>query len=304
MNIHKTLITCFSIIVLLTVFIFLTQAPPTGQQSSIEVVRVGILPDEKKDVLKLRFSSLLDYLSDETGLVFHLVVPDSYEHLLRLFADREVDLAYFGGLTFVRALTHYDASPLVMRDVDTRFTSYFIVKNDGPLRNCTNLACSELGGQVFSFGPKLSTSGHLMPRNFLLTKWGIKPETIFNNVLYSSSHDQTAYNVRDDKVDIGVLNSEIFRSMRSDGRLKLGDLRIIWVTPPYSNYVWAVNKNLDDRLQTKFRDAFLKLDITNTSDDKILSSVGATGFLPAGISEFMPLMDIAKSLDLLSKATP
>jgi phosphonate transport system substrate-binding protein len=82
-------------------------------------------------------------------------------------------------LTFVKAQTFLYAQPLVMRGVDTRFTTYFVTRADGPLRDCDNLVCDALAGKVFSFEPKLSTSGHLMPRHFLKAEKRIEPESFF-----------------------------------------------------------------------------------------------------------------------------
>ena len=201
-----------------TVFvIFLLQSPSSQKRHDI---RVGVLPDVAESALHKRYSNLLDHLSQETGLKLQLVTPNSYQHLLRLFADREIEMAYFGGLTFVRSQSFYDARPLVMRQIDTQFTSYFVVRANGPLQDCDDLSCETLAGKVLSFGSKLSTSGHLMPRHFLKTVLEIDPETYFGMVRYSGAHDQTALMVRDGEADIGVLNSEIFRSMQKEGRLK------------------------------------------------------------------------------------
>ena len=191
-----------------------------------------------------------------------------------------------------------------MREVDTRFTSYFVVRGDGPLRNCDALTCDELAGRVVAFGSKLSTSGHLMPRYFLKSEKGIEPESYFGEVRYTGAHDTTAYRTRDGDVDLGVVNAEIFESMLGDGRLKQGDLRILWETPPYPNYVWAMSSQLEERLRTKLRDAFLMLEIGNEDHARILSLMGTTYFLPAGTVDFVPLQKVADSLGMLTRPQP
>ena len=295
----KTLFVIISAIAIGTAVVFVIQPSRYKQPSRIEIVRVGVLPDEDEAALKLRYSPLLEHMARETGLKYQLVVPASYADMLRIFADKELEIAYLGGLTFVKAQIFHHARPLVMRDVDTRFTTYFVTRADGPLRDCESLKCEALAGKVLSFGSKLSTSGHLMPRHFLKLERRIEPESYFGEVRYSGAHDKTIYQARDGEVDLGAVNAEIFRTMRRDGRLKQDDLRIIWETPPYPDYVWAINGTLTKELRTRLRNAFLMLEMGDKEHARILAAMGTHGFLPAGTAEFAPLKKIAQSLGLL-----
>lgn len=277
--------------------VFLASRPGSEGDLTPAVIRVGVLPDMDREELLRRYKPLLDHLSAETGFAFELATPESYDELVKLFRDGAVDLAYFGGLTFVRAHVFHGAQPLVMRDVDTRFTSYFLARPG-------NLA-SGLGdfkGRIFSFGSRLSTSGHLMPRQFLKTNKEIEPEAFFGEVRYSGAHDKTAYWVRDGEVDLGVANSEIIKAMHRDGRLKKGDLRVLWETPPYPDYVWAVRRGVNETIMSRLRDAFLSLEVGNRDHAGILLLMGAGSFLPAGVNDFMSLKLIAESLGLLEPA--
>ncbi len=258
------------------------------------VLRVGILPDVSVDNIQQRYDPLLEYLSAETGIEHKLVVPENYADLIRQFHEQKVDLAYFGGFTYVKAHTYSNARPLVMRKIDTRFTSLFLVRGDD-----SALQLADFKDKKFSFGSELSTSGHLMPRHFLQVEMQIVPEQFFSEVHYSGAHDKTAYLVRDGKVDLGVANAQIILAMIRDGRLKKADIRILWQTPPYPDYVWAVHDDLDENVKTQLRNAFLKLDKSNIYHKKILFQLGASYFLPAAASDFTRLKMVAESLELL-----
>lgn len=183
----------------------------------LEKLRIGVLPDESAEALRQRYRLLFEYLEHEAGLTSELVLPADYNDLLTKFGKGEVDIAYFGGMTFVKARAAHGAVPLVMRDVDSRFTSVLLVPGAGPFEKLDDLKDTR-----FSFGSRLSTSGHLMPRHFLETEYGIVPEEYFSDVRYSGKHDLTAYRVRDQKVDAGIANSEIVRKMQADGRHPAG----------------------------------------------------------------------------------
>ena len=258
------------------------------------VLRVSVLPDESPEVLRKRYAPLLKHLSETIGIDTQLILPSDYQELARLFRHGEIELAYFGGFTFVQAAIDSDAEPLVMRDIDTRFVSYFFAKPNEDKKQL-----SDFEGMRFSFGSQLSTSGHLMPRHFMKSELQIEPEKFFSTVDYSGSHDKTAFLVRDGNADLGVANSVIIRKMIADGRLGDNELQIVWETPPYVDYVWAVQKKLDETIKKNLRDAFLGLDPSKLNHKTILTSVGAGSFLPAGNRDFQSLKTTATNLGML-----
>jgi len=258
------------------------------------LLRIGVLPDETPTVLHFRYAPLLERLTERTGIETKLIIPSNYKQMLGLFADDEIDLAYFGGLTYVQAEVDASAQPLVMREIDTRFTSWFIVRGD-----MAQLELDDFKGKKLTFGSRLSTSGHLMPRHFLHQQWGIEPESFFADVGYSGAHDTSALLVRDGKFDLGAVNATIVEEMINAGRIKADDLKIIWETPPYPNYVWATHEYLHDDLKNQLRQAFLNLDPENPDDRRILQGLNAKKFLPASAGDFSMLGQIAERLDLM-----
>ena len=259
----------------------------------IAVLRIGVLPDQNAEALQQRYTPLFEYLARELGIPYEFIASESYEELVEQFVAGRVDLAYFGGLTFLKAHEVGRAEPLVMRDVDAKFISCFLVRTDSSAADV-----DDFRGKVFSFGSAISTSGHLMPRHFLLRR-GIRPEDLFGEVRYSGAHDTTAYDVRDGRVDLGVANCRVIRSMFADGRLSRDDVRALWETPPYADYVWAVQPNIDSVQQRRIRDAFLKLSPADDNHRPILRRMSAGAFLPAGVDDFEALREIAGQVPLL-----
>ena len=254
-------------------------------------VRVGVTPGEKKEILQDRFKRLLEYLSERTGLHYELIIPETYQELSDMFHDAKIDLAYFGGYTFVKASNNDDAFPLIMRDVDIQFTSYFITGFEHHGK-----CISEFKDTVFSFGSMLSTSGHLMPRFFLNEK-NIIPETFFSKILYSGAHDKTASWVRDGTVDLGVANSKTIDSLFKNGYLNKEEIYIVWETPPYADYVWTVQSSMEKSTRIKIRDAFLNLSLENGNHKLILDDLEACYFIPAGINDFTGIESVINKLD-------
>ena len=274
-------------------------APPSSEDTRSTPVVVGVLPDQDTATLSGNLAPLLAYLGQETGEEFELLIPDDYEHLLSLFEDGLVDLAYFGGLTFVHASESLGAVPLVMRAADRNFTTTFVVRNEPPWNTCQRLACEALKGTVITFGSRLSTSGHLMPRHFLQSELGIVPEEHFLETRYSGAHDLTARAVRSGDAAIGAMNTAIYNEMLVDGRLLRDALIPIWQTPPYANYVWAVQPDLDSDLIDDIREAFLGLSMSERDQRGILLGLRAEAFLPASGQDYDALATVVIASGLL-----
>jgi phosphonate transport system substrate-binding protein len=236
-----------------------------GTIESAEVLRIGVLPDQSPKVLRKRFAPVLSYLAENLQLRCELIVPESYSDLLELFHEQKVDLVYLGGYSYVKAQQKDHAIPLVMRRVDTRFTSLFIVNANSPVQTL-----DDLENKSIAFGSSLSTSGHLMPRYFLQQK-NITPESFFSEVRYSGAHDRTAYWVRDGVVDVG----------------------------PYADYVWAIHPRFAESFHSKIRDAFLQLSPDNVDHTIILQNLNAIGYVPADPDYFVVLASIAREIEAL-----
>ncbi|MDJ0653958.1 MAG: phosphate/phosphite/phosphonate ABC transporter substrate-binding protein [Xanthomonadales bacterium] len=254
--------------------IILAACKPAKQPGSggVELV-VSVLPNQSPEQLKKKYRGLLTHLEKHTGYSLSLEIQDDYESFSDAFASGSVDLGWFGGLTFVRAQDH-GAEALVQRDVDARFISLFVTRTGSDLQSL-----ADLEGQTFTFGSRLSTSGHLMPRVFLQRN-GIVPEQYFSAVSYTSGHDETMFDVRDGRADAGAVNSVIMRSMLDNGTLQEGQLTVVASTLPYSNYVWGVRSDMDPAVKTALRDAFLSLDRGSPEDALILGAHGASYFMP------------------------
>lgn len=264
-----------------------------GDRPAAGPYRVGLLPDESAERVRAKYAPLIAHLATHTGVALELVIPADYGEILALFRDGKIDFARLGGLTFIQAHLRHDAVPMVFRDTDVHFKSYFVARADDPRRSVEDFA-----GASFAFGSTLSTSGHLMPRHFML-EMGIEPEDHFGDVRYADAHDRTVGLVRDRQVDLGVANGRIVDGMLADGRLSGGDVRILWKTPPYPDNAWAAQASVPPDVRRRIVAAFLELDPSHPEQGRILDDIDAGGYLPARVEDFQELIDGARELGLL-----
>ncbi len=257
-------------------------------------LRIAVLPDQKPESLHRQHDSLVKYLGRTLGVTSELILPQGYADLSAMFRKREVDLVFFGGLTFVKARRFHGAIPIATRDIDLRFTTTLLAR-----KSAYGKTIKDFRGKRLSFGSRLSTSGHLMPRYFLQEQ-GLVPEMFFSEIRYSDAHDKTVEWVHSGKVDLGAANTYIVESMFEEGLHEPADFQLVWVTPPYPNYVWAVRPELNMAFQERLQQAFLALTPQNAVHRAILAKQSAGGFLPAKNSDFDELEAIAEQMDLLT----
>ena len=172
--------------------------------SAQQVLRVTAIPDESPTELARKAAPLVKYLESRLGMRVEFTPVTDYAAAVEGLANRKVDLAWFGGFTFVQAQIRSGgkAIPVVQREEDAKFHSVFITA-DPTIRQL-----SDLKGKDVSFGAQSSTSGHLMPRSFLLQA-GIDPDKDFRRVAYSGAHDATIAAVAGGKVQAGALNISV-----------------------------------------------------------------------------------------------
>jgi phosphonate transport system substrate-binding protein len=253
---------------------------PAGSAGEIRgVLSLGLLPDENRESQAARYATLVDALESHLGFDVQLVWSASYDELVELFGQGKVDLAYFGGYTFLIANERHDAQPLVMRDIDARFVSQIVVREDRS--ELQQLA--DLRGSRFSFGARRSTSGHIMPRHHF-SQLGVTPETFFSAVSYSGAHDRTVTRVADGTFDASVANGQIVRQLLSSATPP--PVRIVWQSPPYVDYVWATQPSMTASTRDAIKHVFLSLSIDNDEDRRFLDSIGARYFIPASTEDF------------------
>ena len=279
-------------IAVITTTLVLASAAAIAQTT---VLRVSAIPDEAPTELQRKFKPLGDYLQRETGLDVQFTPVTDYAAVVEGLASNKIDLAWLGGFTFVQAKlrTNGGAVPIAQRAEDEKFTSRFIVPLDSPAKTL-----AELKGKNFAFGSPSSTSGHLMPRYFLM-KAGIDADRDFKAVAFSGAHDATVAFVASGRAEAGVLNASVMDKLVDAGNPNAAKVRVLATTPPYYDYNWTVRPGLDAALTKKLTDAFLKLDPANPEHKEIMGLQRASRFIATKASNYDGIESAAKAAGLI-----
>ena len=190
------------------------------------VLKVSAIPDEAPTELQRKFAPLGKYLEAKTGAKVEFTPVTDYAATVEGLAGKKLDMVWYGGFTFVQAdkRTNGGAIPLVQRAEDEQFKSVFITKAGSGIKSL-----ADLKGKNFAFGSVSSTSGHLMPRSFMLQA-GLNPDKDMR-VAYSGAHDATAFQVSGGKVDAGALNISVWQKLVEDKKIDPKEVVVFYTTP-------------------------------------------------------------------------
>jgi phosphonate transport system substrate-binding protein len=264
---------------------------PAGQ-SAQPTLRLSMIPTTDPGKMLRESQPLVDYLQKETGAKVELTIPTNYAAVVEAVGGEQVDIAHFGGFTYVQAASRYGVTPLVQRDRDQNFHSVFLTQPDSPIGGL-----GDLKGHTFAFGDVNSTSGHLMPEYFM-RQAGVDLEVI-TKAVYTGGHDATALAVANRKVDAGAMDELVFDRMTKEGKLAPASVRVFHTTPPYFDYVWAARKGLDPKLAEGFANALLKLDAADAGQKKVLDILSAAKYVRASDGDYERLRQAARDAGLL-----
>lgn len=259
-----------------------------------QVLRVSAIPDEAPTELQRKFKPLGTYLEKKLGMKVEFTPVTDYAASVEGLINNKLDMVWFGGFTFVQANVRSGGKivPLVQREEDEKFRSVFITTN----KSINKL--EDLKGKNFSFGSESSTSGHLMPRSYLLAA-KINPDTDMKRVSFSGAHDATVAAVAGGKVDAGALNISVWEKLVSSGKVDPQVVRVFYTTPGYYDYNWSVRSDMNPVTQKKLTDAFLALNSNDPEGKEILELQRATRFIPTKASNYTAIEAAARNAGLL-----
>ncbi len=285
---RKSLATLAMATLALTSFGFMAKA------QAQQVFKVTTIPEEAATEQTRKFGPIVKYLEAALGMKVEFIPVTDYPAAVEAMVNKNVDMVWFGGFTFVQASVRSGGKvvPIAQRVEDTKFQSVFITKADSGIKTL-----ADLKGKQVSFGSQSSTSGHLMPRSFLLQA-KIDPDKDFKRVAYSGAHDATIASVVSGKVDAAALDITVWNKFVSEGKVD-SSVVVFYTTPGYFNYNWAVHSDMPAALREKVTKALLDIDPATAAGKEILTLNRATRYIATKAENYSGIETAARSAGLL-----
>jgi phosphonate transport system substrate-binding protein len=260
-----------------------------------QVFRVTTIPEEVATEQVRKFTPLASYLEKKLGVKVEFTPVSDYPAAVEALVNKKVELVWFGGFTHVQAQLRSGGKivPIAQREEDTKFQSVFIAKTDSGIK-----ALADLKGKQISFGSQSSTSGHLMPRHFLLQAQ-INPEKDFRRIAYSGAHDATIASVVSGKVDAAALDITVWRKFVAENKVDTKAVNVFYTTPTFFNYNWSMHVDTAVDLRERVKKALLDLDPATPEGKEILQLNRATRYIPTTPENYKGLESAGRSAGLI-----
>jgi phosphonate transport system substrate-binding protein len=252
------------------------------------VLRMSFIPDNKVGALEKVADKISAYLKAATGMDVQYEKAADYQACVNGLAANKLDLVWFGGVTYCQAMERTAGKTVLVacRDIDLKFKSYFIATkalvDSGKVQKLDKLEDLKplLKDYTFTFGAKDSTSGHIMPRHFLV-KAGINPEKDMKGgpqFQLQGGHGATLKAVQGGQVDLGVLNYTVWDAQKPEDKEKAP---ILFTTPEYVDYCFAAHERLGKDTIEKIRKALVALDPKVPDQKEVLDAWSCKAFVAA-----------------------
>ncbi len=256
------------------------------------------IPDQDESRLRERFDKIATYLSSELGVDVKYVPVKSYGAAVTAFRNDQVQMAWFGGLSGVRARQLVSGSEAIAQGYEDQFfITYFIANAKSGLSASDNFPTG-IKGKTFTFGSKGSTSGRLMPEFHIRENLSASPDDVFKKVGFSGDHSRTIALVQSGAYEVGAVNFKVWENEMKAGKIDASKIKIIWKTPTYPDYQWSLRGDVGKKFGADFKAKVTKA-LLEMKDPDLLSSFPRKSFVPATNADYKPILDVGKSIGLI-----
>ncbi len=256
------------------------------------------IPDQDESRLEARFGKVSHYLAQELGTEVKYVPVKSYAAAVTAFVNDQVQLAWFGGLSGVRARLRVEGSRAIAQGYEDQFfETYFIANSKTGLTPSDDFPVS-ISERTFTFGSKGSTSGRLMPEFHIRENLSLTPEEAFARVGFSGDHSRTIALVQSGAFEVGAVNFKVWDKELELGTIDPSKVQVIWKTPPYPDYQWTIRGDVDETFGDGFSERVTDV-LLGITDKEILDAFPRSKFVPAQNEDYTLILDVAKQVGLI-----
>ena len=248
-----------------------------------EPLPLRLVPQQHDPSWVVRHQLLFQYLEEELEIpVDHVPAVDCPEPSETLHKGG-VDVALFGGVGFVAARRYSRAVPLVMRDIDRRSTTSFVVRSGEGLG-----AVDRLTGSRFAFAASAPTSGQVMSRSFLASR-GTGPGGLFSEPGFTGSRDGAVVLVAPREADVAAVGTPPLERRFDSGRYDRDSLQVAAVPPQCPDCVRVAAPGVPEELRVRWVRAFLDLRPEDAQTGPTPELLDSHGHVAVRVLDFAPL---------------
>jgi len=217
-------------------------------------LRVMLVPADggTEDGTRADFEPIFDAISRAYQLKFEIHVGHSYNAVIEAMANDQVDVAFFGAVSYDLARRRGVAQLLAVeeRNGESVYYSGIFCRADSTFKTLTDLK-----GKTVAFGDIHSTSSFNYPVAMLI-KAGVDPGADLSGVYLAGSHANSLQALAAGKVDAACASYVSFEKAVQAGKLDPKMIRPLAKSDPIPSPPIAMHVKLDDSVKARLKDAF------------------------------------------------
>jgi phosphonate transport system substrate-binding protein len=239
------------------------------------------------------FAPFFAHLAQALGRPHELAVTTDWAGIAVALGSGQSDCAWMGpwGYVLARARAGAEALTTVMYQGRPIYHAIIIGRPDLAIARFPE----DARGMSISFADAGSTSGWLIPHHWFMTR-GIDPRSFFR-YRDGASHAANVISVASGQVDLATDFDRNLAAMIAGGRVREGQVRVVWRSDPLPNDALAVRGDLDPGLKAALAQAALAI---SEADAARIMPPNYTGWVAATAETYAPIEAAGRALGRLS----
>jgi phosphonate transport system substrate-binding protein len=222
--------------------------------SEAKPLQVMLIPADggTEDGTKADFLPLFNAIAKTEGLHFDVKVGQSYGAVVEAMANGQVDVGWFGPVSYLQARKRAGAQLLAVA-VEHGSSTYYsgiFVKGDSPFKGL-----ADLKGKTVAVGDPSSTSSFNFPLTMLIEA-GVDPVKDLGKIVMTGSHVNSLIAASEGKADASCASFNSFEKAVTEKKIPADKLRPLIKSDPLPNPPLAMHPSLDPEVKKKLREGF------------------------------------------------
>lgn len=269
-----------------------------------EKLIIALFGGDNPGQLKSKVEPFRKYLSAKLHTEVEFLFTSDYAAVIQAIRSKKVHMAELTPFAYVIATQKPGLKPLVILGMNGSPSLYHSVIIADPKKGIKTIEDLKKHAKelTLSFGDPASTSGHLIPRNYLISI-GLDPgNKAFKEMMFSGNHTATIMNVASGKVDIGCSNLDLsMELLLRQGIIKKEAVVVLWISAPIINNAIVIRDDISNTVSEQIKNIYLNLakdapDVFQSMNSTYYPNAEEMSYVPAQDSSYDSLRKIAGSI--------
>lgn len=274
-------------------------------KAEFEEINFGIISTESQAHQKPIWEPFIEAMSAEFGIPVKAFYATQYAGVIAAMAVGKVDLAWFGGKSYIEAAARANAEAFALTVADDGSKGYYshlITNVDNPWVKDINLdkekgykyVLENASKLTFAFNDPNSTSGFLVPDYYIFAQNNINPKEEFKRLIFAGNHEAAALAVANNRVDVATSNDKALSRLEKINPAAWKKIKVIWTSPEIPSDPIAYRQDLPPGVKENIRDFFYSY-----KDKAVLKPLEWSGFEQADDSRWNTIRELELAKQIL-----